>query len=142
MFDPRIYRAALLPALVAFVVLMFSFAPVPDPLEPPVATSTFDGSEAARTARSIVALAPDRTPGSSGDRATADLVQERFSAIEGGEVSTQSFDSSFDGEDVKLENVVLTLPGISDRTILIVAARDSGEGPGATTSASASASRR
>jgi len=139
MFDPRIYRAALLPALVAFVVLMFSFSPVPDPLEPPVATSTFDGSEAARTARSIVALAPDRTPGSSGDRATADLVQERFSAIEGGEVSTQSFDSSFDGEDVKLENVVLTLPGISDRTILIVASRDSAEGPGATTSASATA---
>ena len=139
MFDPRIYRAALLPALVAFVVLMFSFAPVPDPLEPPVATSPFDGSEAARTARSIVALAPDRTPGSSGDRATADLVQERFSAIEGGEVSTQSFDSSFDDEDVKLENVILTLPGVSDRTILIVAARDSAEGPGATTSASATA---
>ncbi len=139
MFDPRIYRAALLPAVAAFVVLMFSFEPIPNPLPPPVATPTFDGSEAARTARSIVSLAPDRTPGSAGDKAVADLVEERFSAIEGGEVSTQSFDSSFDGEDVKPENVVLTLPGTSDRTILVVAGRDSAEGPGAATSASATA---
>ena len=139
MFDPRIYRAALLPAVIAFVVLMFSFEPIPSPLPPPVATPTFDGSEAARTARSIVALAPDRTPGSAGDSAVADLVEERFSGIEGGQVSTQSFDSSFEGEDVKLENVILTLPGTSVRTILVLAARDSAEGQGATTSASATA---
>jgi hypothetical protein len=139
MFDPRIYRAALLPAVVALVVLMFSFEPVPNPLPPPVATPTFDGSEAARTARSIVDLAPERTPGSAGDRAVADLVQERFAAIEGGEVSTQSFESTFDGDDVRLENVILTLPGTSDRTILVLAARDAPRGPGATSSASATA---
>ena len=137
MFDPRIYRAALLPAIAALAVVMFSFQPIPNPLPPPVATPTFDGSEAARTARSIVSLAPDRTPGSDGDRAVADLVEERFTGIEGGQVSTQTFDSSFDGEDVTLENVILTLPGISDRTILVVAARDAPEGTGATTSASA-----
>lgn len=97
MFDPRIYRAALVPAVVALVILMFSFEPVPNPLPPPVATPTFDGVEAARTARSIVELAPERTPGSAGDRAVADLVEERFAAIEGGQVSTQTFDSSFEG---------------------------------------------
>jgi len=139
MFDLRIYRAALLPAVVAFVVMMFSFEPVPNPLPPPVATPTFDGGEAARTARSIVELAPDRSPGSVGDAAVADLVEERFTAIEGGEVSTQSFDSSFDGEDVKLENVILTLPGTSDRTIVVVAGRDSAHGPGAASSAAATA---
>jgi hypothetical protein len=139
MFDPRIYRAALLPAVVAFVVLMFSFEPVPSPLPPPVAAPTFDGAEAARTARAIVDLAPERTPGSAGDRAVADLVEERFAAIEGGEVATQSFDSSFEGEDVRLENVILTLPGDSDRTILVLAARDSPSGPGATSSAAATA---
>jgi len=139
MFDSRIYRAALLPALAAFVVLMFSFQSVPAPLPPPVASPTFDGSEAARTARAIVSLAPDRTPGSGGDGAVADLVEERFSAIEGGEVSTQSWSSSFDDEDVELENVILTLPGSSDRTIVVVAGRDSAAGPGATTSASATA---
>lgn len=139
MFDPRIYRAALVPSVVALVVLMFSFEPVPSPLPPPVATPTFDGAEAARTARSIVELAPERAPGSAGDRAVADLVEERFAAIEGGEVATQSFDSSFEGEDVRLENVILTLPGNSDRTILVVAGRDSPQGPGATGSAAATA---
>jgi hypothetical protein len=139
MFDPRIYRAALLPAVVAFAVLMFSFEAVPNPLPPPVATPIFDGAETARTARAIVDLAPERTPGSAGDRAVADLVEERFAAIEGGEVSTQTFDSSFEGEDVRLENVILTLPGNSDRTILVVAGRDSPRGPGATSSAAATA---
>lgn len=139
MFDPRIYRAALVPAVVALVVLMFSFEPVPNPLPPPVAPPTFDGAEAARTARSIVELAPERTPGSAGDHAVADLVEERFTAIEGGEVSTQSFESSFAGEDVRLENVILTLPGSSDRAILVIAGRDSPRGPGATSSAAATA---
>ncbi|MEZ5155871.1 MAG: hypothetical protein R2718_07155 [Solirubrobacterales bacterium] len=139
MFDPRIYRAALIPAVAALAVLMFSFAPIPNPLPEPVATPTFDGTEAARTARSIVALAPDRTPGSAGDAAVADLVEERFSQIEGGQVTAQTFDSTFGDEDVKPENVILTLPGISERTILVLAARDSAEGPGAATSASATA---
>ena len=139
MFDPRIYRAALLPAVAAFVVLMFSFEPIPNPLPAPVSTPTFDGAEAARTARSIVELAPDRQPGSTGDGAVADLVRERFAAIEGGEVAVQSFDSSFDGDDVTLRNVILTLPGSSERTILVLAHRDSAEGPGAATSAAATA---
>ena len=139
MFDPRIYRAALIPAVAAFVVLMFSFVPVPNPLPEPVSTPTFDGAEAARTARSIVQLAPERQPGSTGDDAVADLVRERFGAIEGGQVSEQSFDSSYDGEDVKLRNVLLTLPGSSARTILVIAHRDSAEGPGAATSAAATA---
>ena len=139
MFDPRIYRAALIPAVAAFVVLMFSFEPMPSPLPEPVSTPAFDGSEAARTTRSIVAVAPERTPGSAGDDAVADLVRERFGAIEGGQVTEQSFDSTFDGEDVTLRNVILTLPGSSESTILVVAARDSAEGTGTTTSAAATA---
>ena len=63
MFDPRIYRAALLPAVAAFVLLMFSLEPIPSALQQPVSTPTFDSANAARTTRSIVAEAPDRTPG-------------------------------------------------------------------------------
>ncbi len=139
MFDPRIYRAALIPAVAAFVLLMFSLEPVPKPLPSPVSTPTFDGAAAARDARAIVALAPERAPGSDGDHAVADLVRERFAAIEGGDVSTQELTSSFDDQDVQLQNVLLTLPGASENTILIVANRDSAAGPGALTSASATA---
>ena len=139
MFDPRIYRAALLPALAAFVLLMFSLEPIPGSLQEPVSTPEFDGGEAARITRSIVSLAPSREPGSPGDAAVADLVQERFAAIEGGEVSVQDFDSTFGDEDVKLRNVVLTLPGSSEKTLLVVAHRDSAEGPDAAGSAAATA---
>jgi len=137
MFDPRIYRAALIPAVAAFVLMMFSLEPVPNPLEPPVSTPTFEAGDATRIAREIVAVAPNREPGSEGDRAAAELVRERFEAIEGGQVSTQDFSSSFDGADVDLQNVLLTIPGASGGTLLVVAARDAAEGEGAATSAAA-----
>jgi hypothetical protein len=139
MFDPRIYRAALLPAVAAFVLLMFSLEPIPSALQQPVSTPTYDASDAARTTRSIVAEAPDRTPGSDGDATTAELVRQRFSEIEGGEVSVQDFDSTYSGDDVNLQNVLLTLPGSSEQTLLVVADRDSTDGPGAASSAAATA---
>ena len=73
MFDLRIYRAAMVPALAALVLLMFSFEPVPNPLQEPVATPEFEAVPAARQARQIVARAPDRAPGSEGDRTIAAL---------------------------------------------------------------------
>lgn len=139
MFDPRIYRAALLPAVAAVILLMFSLERVPPVLDPPVATPTFEGTEAARTARSIVELAPDREPGSAGDTAVGDLVRERFSAIEGGEVAVQDFEATVDGEDTNLRNIVLTLPGDSQRTLLVLAHRDAASAPAAATSAAATA---
>lgn len=139
MIDLRIYRVALLPALAAVVVLMFSLQPVPKPIEPPVSTADFDGSATARLARSIVSAAPDRKPGSTGDAQTAELVRERFAAIEGGEVAVQDYESSFEGDDVNLQNVILTLPAESEEILLILARRDSAIGPGATSSAASTA---
>ena len=139
MFDPRIYRAALVPAIAAFVLLMFSLEPTPGGLQQPVSTPEFDGAEAARITRSILQIAPERQPGSPGDEALAGFVRERFAGIEGGELSTQEFDSTYDGEDVGLTNVLLTLPGASDGTLLIVAHRDAAEGPDAAGSAAATA---
>jgi hypothetical protein len=125
MFDPRIYRAAFIPAFAALVALLFSLEPAPRPIERAISTPAFDAREAARTARAITSLAPSREPGSSGDRATADLVRERMSAVRGGTVSVQTFDGTLDGEDVELQNVLLTLPGSSQEGLLIVAPRDS-----------------
>lgn len=139
MMDPRIYRAAFLPVIAAVVVLMFSLQPAPDPAEGPVSTPTFPGSETARLARSLVKLAPERPPGSEGDQALADRVRESFTGIPGGEVSTQELDSSFEGEEVDLQNVILTLPGQSEEILLVIAERDAPENEGATTSAAATA---
>lgn len=139
MIDLRLYRLALLPALGCIVVLMFSLQPIPEPIEAPVSTPDFDGSEAARLARSIAASSPARKPGSGDDAAVADLVRERFAAIESGEVAVQELDSSFEGSDVTLQNVVLTLPGESEEVLLVLAHRDSASGPGAASSAASTA---
>lgn len=139
MFDPRIYRAGFLPVLAAVVVIMFSIEPAPEPSELEAAGTAFPGGQAARLARSLATLAPARAPGSAGDAAAADLVRERFAAIPGGVVSLQESETSFDGDDVRIRNVILTLPGEREEVILILADRSEPEGPGATSSAAATA---
>jgi Peptidase family M28 len=137
--DFRLYRLAFLPALAAVVVMLFSLEPVPAPLEAPISLAGFDGEAAGRTARQIASSAPERTPGSEGDGAIADLVAERFAEIESAELFEQSFSSSFDGDDVQLRNVIATLPGESERRLVLLAPRDSVSGPGAASSAAATA---
>jgi hypothetical protein len=135
--DPRIYRVGFLPAIVALIVVMFSVEPVPEPLSFPIPTTSFEAGPAANAARQIADVAPSRTPGGEGDQVAADLVAGRFTAIHGGEVSEQRFESSFEGEEVELRNVILVLPGESQRRIVVVAARDSAEGVGLASSAAA-----
>ena len=138
MVDPRIYRLAFAPALVALVILMFSVEPIPEPVQAPETfAADFDGRRAAATTRRIVQLAPEREPGSEGDAAVADMVAQRFSKVEAGKVSEQAFEGDFDGDDVDLRNVLLTLPGNSARTIVVVAPRDAARGSGAASSAAA-----
>jgi hypothetical protein len=135
----RIYRAAFAPAVVAIVVLLFSLQGRPAPLPPVVASAEFDQRAAARIDRQITEAAPVRTPGSEGDRAIADLVAKRFAGVREGQVAEQRFDHNFEGEDVELRNLVLTLPGESARSVVVLAARDSASGPGAASSAAATA---
>ena len=139
MIDFRVYRAAFLPALVAIVILLFALQVPPAPLAPVVAPAEFDESAATKIARQIVDEAPIRTPGSEGDAAIGDLVEKRFRAMRDGQVAEQRFTGSFDGKDVQLRNVILTLPGASPQSIVVMASRDSANGPGAASSAAATA---
>jgi hypothetical protein len=137
MLEPRLYRLGLLFALAAAVVVMFSVVDRPPALRSDVAADAFDGDQAAGLARQLIAKAPNREPGSRGDAAAARLVAKRFRAIQGGSVSVQRFGGSFDGNDVQMRNVSLLLPGLSERTIAIVAPRDCDGGPCAASSAAA-----
>lgn len=135
-----LYRATLLAALAAFVVLMFSVVSRPEPLRSGAAADVFDGERAFALTSRILELGADRTPGSRGDGAAADLVAQRFRSVEGGQVSEQTFTGSFDGDDVQLRNVTLVMPGSeSDERIVITAPRDCAEGPCAASSAAATA---
>ncbi len=124
MFDLRIYRTALIPAVAALALMMFSFEPASKPLQPPVTSPVFEGTDAARAARGLLSAAPDLTPGSPGDRAAGDLVRESFAAVEGGIVTEQDVEVPFGGEDVADTNIVLTLPGSTDRTVVVLAPRN------------------
>ena len=120
MIEPRIYRAAFVPAVLAIVLGMFSLESRPRPLPQGLAADVlFDGRQAASAARQLVEGAPDRRAGTRGDRAVAATVRRTFEA-RGFGVRTDRFER--DGKD--LVNVVGRRAGKSRRQIVVVAARD------------------
>lgn len=139
MIDARIYRAAFLAALAALIAALFSVESLPRPLAESEAPNTFETRATADTTRAIVEAAPDRSPGSAGDEDIASFVEERFRGLRTGNVAEQSFMAMVGGDEVELRNVVLTLPGESERRLLILAHRDATNEPGAASSAAATA---
>jgi hypothetical protein len=129
--EPRVYRAAFVPALLALVLTMFSLQSRPRPLPQGLAADVlFDGRLATLQARAIAEAQPDRRAGSPGDGRTADRVQELFEQ-RGFRVERQGFTHA----GRTLENVIGRRAGRSRRQIVIVAARDAAVVPEATGSA-------
>src|SRR5215210_4516808 len=131
--DMRLYRLAWLPFVLAVVVLMFSLEGAPRAIEPVTPPGAFEPDRATRLARDIATSAPDRTPGSDDDEQVADLVSEHFREVVAGPTTEQTFEA--DGADVR--NVVLTLPGDGESTIVVLAPRDAEHAPAAASSAAA-----
>jgi hypothetical protein len=131
MIEPRVYRAAFVPALLALVLTMFSLQSRPGPLEQGLAADVlFDGRLAAIETSRLAEREPDRRAGRAGDRRTADLVFDRLAA-RGFRVERTRFTHA--GRE--LENVIGRRAGRSRRQIVIVAARDAAVVPEATGSA-------
>jgi hypothetical protein len=128
--DIRIYRGLFVLALLAFVVAMFSLSERQAPLSSTLAPDAFDDQAAYGVTRTIVSRHPDRRPGSGSDRAVADLVATRFANL-GLETSRDEFEAEAEGENVGMTNVVGVLSGQSDRQLVVMAHRDSGDRPGA-----------
>jgi hypothetical protein len=124
--EPRIYRAAFVPALLAVVLTMFSFESRPRPVPQGLAADVlFDGNQAAELANRIASEAPDRRAGTRGDRATAALVGDAFAARGfGGGGGSRPVVQRFSHAGDQLVNVVGRRAGSSRRQIVIVAARD------------------
>jgi hypothetical protein len=137
--DPRLYRISFVPALAALVVLMFSLEGIPGAIEPVTPTGAFEGDRAVAAARQIARLAPERPAGSEGDEAVAGLVEERFGQIPAGTISEQRFEATVEDDEVETRNVLLTLPGDAARTVVVLAGRTQERGPGAASSAAATA---
>ena len=125
MIEPRVYRAAFVPAVLAVMLAMFSLESRPRPLPQGLAADVlFDGRQAAATANTIAAREPDRRAGTTGDRATATLVADTFTD-RGFTVERDAFRS----QDRDLVNVVGRRPGRRREQVVVVAARDASGSP-------------
>jgi hypothetical protein len=120
LIEPRIYRAAFAPALLAAVVAMFSLQSRPPSVQQALAADVlFDGRVALTDARRLASAQPDRRAGADGDLLTAGRVAERLRS-EHFTVTVDRFED--EGED--LVNVFGRRVGASTRQVVVVAARD------------------
>jgi hypothetical protein len=131
MIEPRVYRAAFVPALLALVLTMFSLQSRPGALGQGLAADVlFDGRLAATSAATIAADEPDRRPGQPGDRRTAAFVETQLKAR-----GFRTAHRDFTHAGRSLRNVVGRRAGRSRHQVVVVAARDAAVVPEATGSA-------
>src|SRR3954447_1602574 len=118
--EPRIYRAAFLPALLALVLVAFSLVTAPRAVPQGLAADAlFEGTSAVAMVRDIVATTPDRRAGRPGDARLASRVKQAF--------LSHKFPTTIDrwSEDgVRLSNVIGRRPGATSKQIVVMAARD------------------
>jgi hypothetical protein len=127
LLEPRLYRAAFVPALLTLIVLAFSLKEPPRALTPELAPPTFSAQRALATARQLTDAYGARESGGRQDAAVAALVRARLS--ENGFVTS---DYRFRARTLNgrrtLANVVGVRAGPSDRRLVIVASRDGSRG--------------
>jgi hypothetical protein len=133
--DLRIYRAALIPVVVALVTVMFSIQDRPAPMTSALAPDAFDSKGAWATVNELLRRAPERRAGSAGDQATADVVEGRLQSLPGFETARDEFSAELDGKKVSMVNVTGTVSGPSARQVVIMAHRDAAGRPGASSAA-------
>jgi hypothetical protein len=138
----RIYRAAWLVVAVPVLVAAFSVGR-PDALTPPRTQPFFDQETAVQFAEGLVTAAPDRSPGTDGQRNAADWVESQLGSY-GFTVERQTFSADIPGlGNEELVNIVATAPRTgpanpqAQRAIVVLAHRDNlGSSPGADDNAS------
>src|SRR5436190_12181075 len=118
--EPRIYRAAFLPALFALVLVAFSLESPPRAAPQGLAADAlFEGVGTASLVRDIATTTPDRRAGRPDDAAVASRVKQAF--------LSHGFSTTidrFDQDGTKLVNVIGRRPGSTNKQIVVMAARD------------------
>ncbi len=140
--NARLYRTCWLVAGVALVVALLTLESPDTGAEPPL-PSSIDGAATLELNDQLAAIAPERAPGSGPDQAASRWIQGQLSQVPGGagRVQTQELVANDGGEQVRLQNLYLVVPGASaGRTqpgILVVAPRDTPSGVSAGTTSTA-----
>ncbi len=126
MIDPRIYRAALVPAVLALIVVAFSLRDLPRPMGTTLAPIAFDGERAWQDLQGPGGLAtrfPDRRPGGAGDEQLAAHVARALRRL-GFEVRTEARRVVTAEGRRDLLTVVAERTGTLDGRVMVVAHRD------------------
>ncbi|QEC46723.1 hypothetical protein FSW04_03405 [Baekduia soli] len=138
MLDPRLYRVAFVPVLLALLVAAFSLQDRPRAVGTTLVPDAFDGVRAQQTLDDLVARYERRRPGSATDDAMASEVARRLRAVVPGTVEQHRYQAdTIDGRRT-LVDVVATRPGAPGPPLVVVAHRDAA-GPGARAELSATA---
>ncbi len=124
MLDPRLYRLAFVPVLLALLVAAFSLETRPRPIGTTLAPDAFDGRRATATLDRLVREFPDRRAGDVGDERLAVQIARELQVLGRGAVQLQRFEGeTIDGKR-DLVNVVAVRPGAPGPGIVVVAHRD------------------
>ncbi|HWI74715.1 MAG TPA: M28 family peptidase [Baekduia sp.] len=128
MLDPRLYRVAFVPVLLALLVAAFSLQDRPRPIGTTLTPEAFDGIRAGQTLDELAQRFPSRRPGSAGDEALAAYVAAQFRDTVPGTVAENHFQGKTVDGKRDLVNVVATRPGVPGPGIVVVAHRDAAHG--------------
>ncbi len=140
MLDPRLYRAAFLPVLLAVLVVAFSLEDRPRPTLTTLAPDAYDATRASASLDALAQRFPDRRPGSRGDEELADavaaqlrtaLVPDAATRRATGDEIVRTVDSrepTVDGSRT-LRTVIATLPGQPGPGLVVVSERDATTSP-------------
>jgi len=133
----RLYRGTWLLVGLPLLVLAFSVAR-PSPLQPPSLPAAFDPVAAKTIADDLAEHVPIRGPGTAGSDAAARWFAGQLEAPYGYTVRSEAFTAAIPGHGrVVLRNLSARKPGLSLKTIVVMAHRDdTGTGPGANDNAS------
>jgi len=131
LLEPRVYRAAFIPALLALVIAAFSLESRPRPLPQGLAADIPLEDDTETTLRALVESRPDRRPGKTGNRSAAVLVRAELRARGFRPIVTDRFSQG----STDLVNVIGRRAGRTAQQVVIVAARDASSVPDAPGSA-------
>lgn len=138
MLEPRLYRVAFVPVLLALLVAAFSLQDRPRAVGTTQTPDGFDQFRAQRTLGDLQKAYRDRRPGSSGDDALARYVAAQLRESVPGTVAEHHFSGeTIDGKR-DLVDVVATRPGQPGPPLVVVAHRDAAH-PGSVAELSATA---
>src|SRR5947209_3918291 len=124
MLEPRLYRVAFVPVLLALLVAAFSLQDRPRAVGTTQTPDGFGQYRAQRTLEGLQKAYRDRRPGSSGDDALAHYVAGQLRQSVPGTVAEHHFSGeTIDGKR-DLIDVVATRPGQPGPPLVVVAHRD------------------